>query len=69
MSISTLKANQEDVRIPVRQQPPVFASKTPDPHSRTMSGTPREGREDTELVDSSYGDGMPTILSSVHVYT
>jgi len=64
MTISTLKANQEDVRIPIRQRPPKYAagsndSRIPNPHSRTMSSSPREG---TELA-------VPTILSSVHVYT
>ena len=70
MTISTLKANQEDVRIPVRQRPPVSPTATnsriPNPPSHTMSGGPREG---TELVDGTYGDVVPTILSSIHVYT
>jgi len=69
MTISTLKANQKDVRIPVRQKPPVSSFRVPNLHSRTMSDGVREGREGTELVDGTYGGVMPTILSSIHVYT
>lgn len=71
MSISTLKANQEDVRIPGRQPPPVSvtgrgASQLSNLHSRKNSSEPPEG---PDIVDGTYGGAAVTILSSVHVCT
>ena len=51
--------------MPARQYPPTPAISFANPQA--PNAHPREG---TELANGtlSYGDGVPTILSSIHVY-